>query len=1598
MTTINDEAVSKLTVRIKNKETNKTIGSGLLYYHESLRDLLYVITASHCLFKDRDAFTRPINSIIIDFLDPSSNSYHSFQHEVDFTLLNTDVNKDIAVLVLQKSDILKLIKKIPEIKVLKVRNSFKDFIVKGFPEATYGKELAVLYPTWLQTTTEVEKFQLQLNENYDSYSTQGFSGAGVFLLANKQVYLFGIFTRFRPEDRGKVIYCQYIETVNELLEQNFLPALTVTYNGEFGMTQNFFRRQVESSIKNLGPRFSEELNFQLPIAQRFSDITRDNNFTKRFYNTFDNWLDSRSIRRSENHVSLKEIEEELNSFKEHVQNWIEAVDITLCQPLELNVITQRLRDFEEIIDKKNDELYELQYEKSKLNKEKDNPYARKPYDSEISRLSEISSSNRTLNRSLSNNFNLKLVNSPLLLLNGIAGSGKSHLFGDIANERIKKNLPTVLLLGQHFSKDKTIWENILRLTELACQNSTEFLSGLNKIGEQLNSRVLILIDAINEGDAKERWRNELSGFIGDVEHYPFIGLSISIRSTYFDSVVPKQVKENNKITMLTHEGFKGNEYNALKLFCDFHGLKAPTFPLLSPEFGNPLFLQLICDAVKKTKEKVFPQGVQGINEIFDYYLEALKDKIQNIRIEYTTKPKLVEKAIELVSKTCFEQDKGRLLKLEDADSLFALEFPNTPYLLHDLIQENVFIKNISRDYEKNADEEVIYFSYERFGDFIITKEILSKLDTKAKVLESFKEEAQLGKLIEDNFWEYDGLLETFAILLPELYDLELFEVYNWIFEKWQKFNSKKPSLNNHEFNHERFRIHEKMQSISRKVLNSLNWRRIDSMDEEKLIKWFNSDNCTTDYDSYLFKLVELSVISNHPFNGERLYKIFSNMNMPTRDSFWQQHLSFYSSNDDDGNAFPIRRLINWAWTYGISDKVDSKTTKLAAVTLTWVLSSTNSVLRDQTTKALVNLLEQQPEALLYVLKKYEKCDDLYIRERLFSIAYGCILRTSLPELIKEVAKYCYKTIFKKGAPPTHILLRDYGRNIMEYALFKRISFKIDQDLIRPPYNSPMPHLPRNEGEIKIKRLDSKEKGFKENYGYDHNQIFYTMFGDDFGYKTVKYVLDDFMEYSYTFDVECKEYFRSLKPKQRKLIKTIISFNESQGIWLRNKDRLLDNFYTEEKFNESLKSIDESLEMGQEFLKTEFSETQRNYINSKIIPHYLAKSRSKTGNWNHISIEPIKCWMIERAFQLGFDAELHGRFDSTVGEHRRHWMQNTSRISKKYLLIAYYEILAMIADNYEFNRQSYSYKGNHKYKGPWQLYLRDIDPAYVTRDPVEHDEDDIDKLGIIEDKQYWYSTIQYNQWQQSNENWIENMADLPNPKYILEKNDDQGNPWLHLNHFIEWEEPKPIGKDKYQIKLKRMWYLVNGYLIKKEHKSRILKYLDGKHFWGRWMPEPNDNINQLFNRESYWSPAYQKENKWNTIEETNYKVVVATSYAKGTLEKDKSGANIAYNIPCKSIFDGMDLQYSKLDGDFLNSSGKLMATNINPKGVLIKKKEFVDFLSKNNLEIFWTVLGEKQAFSSLGGDNGKNYFMEYSGLYFMEDLEIKGTINPFGRTI
>jgi len=75
-----------------------------------------------------------------------------------------------------------------------------------------------------------------------------------------------------------------------------------------------------------------------------------------------------------------------------------------------------------------------------------------------------------------------LANVPALLLVGDAGTGKTHLFCDVADQRLKRGLPTVVLLGEQFNNDEP-WSQIIKLLGLSCSRKEELLGALESAGQ-----------------------------------------------------------------------------------------------------------------------------------------------------------------------------------------------------------------------------------------------------------------------------------------------------------------------------------------------------------------------------------------------------------------------------------------------------------------------------------------------------------------------------------------------------------------------------------------------------------------------------------------------------------------------------------------------------------------------------------------------------------------------------------------------------------------------------------------------------------------------------------------------------------------------------------------------------------------------------------------------------------------------------------------------------------------------------------------------------------------------------------------------------------
>lgn len=1569
-----EDFLSVLTVKIQQEDLTVT-GTGYIYYAPVLKDKVYIITAAHCLYADRDGFKQPLKTIHIGVYSPNLKGYANIEHSIDYNFVSANTDKDAAVLILNKSQIEDIIGNIPELPAICERQSITSFIIKGFPNATRNEELASIQPTWVQALTSTNRFQIQLNEDYTDWGMGGFSGSGVLLQTKDQIYLYGIFTRYRSEGKGKVIYCQYLETFNEILESNFRPLIQFSFLGNHGLTVDFFKKHIEIAIENLGPRFNKAISFRMPIVQRFNELAKDNTLKKKFLNCFDNWLLSKGSRYSgrSSHPLLKDIEEEYQRFQKTVLEWTKKHHWHVETPIVVDSLIDPIREFTERTEKEMYKLHDLKNEQRRKDGDKTKEYSYKaPYEDEIYRLRQIIDNNHKFFSDLSE-INLELLNHPVLIIHGEAGCGKSHLLGDIAKERSKRGLPTLLLLGQLFKGSQSVWQNILSQLNITCTKE-EFLSELNSIGRQKGSRVLLLFDALNEGSGKELWPGELAGFIKELSTYKYIGLAFTVRSTYYELIVPANVKTDKNVTKIEHKGFKGSEYEALRLFCEHYDLTQPSFPILTPEFTNPLFLILICEGVRASGQKNFPQGFQGVTGLFNYYIKAITKKLSEKREEYALKSWLSKQAIEEVARACFAEKENRLLPLDKAVALFETKFSAHPNLLLDLIQDSVFIQTTYKDYKSEQEYNAIYFAYERFGDFFMAEQLLQPFRNATEVKAAFEKGGQLGELAKDIYWRNGGIIEAFSVILPEKYSLEIYEVFDWV------FTTKNDHL-----------MGNTDDWLNTYLIDSLKWRNPANINDEKLVKWFQSGYFNMSDNDILYRWIELTAVHAHPFNSDRLFNILNRSAMPERDAFWQMHLYYHNGKTDNGEAFPINRLIEWAWLPNISRKTDPETARLVSQTLAWVLASTNLALRDKATKALVNLLEEQPKVLILILDKFNACDDLYIKERLYAVAYGCVLRTSKNESVQLIAQCVYDHVFKDNNPPTHVLLRDYARNTIEYALYKQLPVNVDEIQIRPPYNSKMPEKMPTKEEVKKFELDYTSEDYKKDYGQMHNRIHHSVMGWDFGRYTVKSALRSFGAVSFTLEKEYKDFYKELSRKQKETIKLYATTIEYLTM-TEDKQNQLKAKIGEKEFNEFYDLTKNISETCNKELEEILSETQHQFFITKGTAYLNSVQRKKSHYNDEIFKLPFLCWITERAYNLGYNAKIHGQYDSTIERFNDRSENKIERIGKKYQWIALHEMIAMVSDNYQV-KDDYGTKKYDYFKGPWQMYLRDVDPAYTTLRQEVDEEDDRDELGVLEEPSAWWLDSSYSYWDQPDSQWISNALDLPNIPHILSKVDDAREEWLYLDIRTNWNEPKPMGKDKYKVQRKAIWYSIQSHLVNLKDKSPVLLKYQNHDFWNTGIHE-DENAHGLINREKYWSPAFKEMNKNRSkqISKRKYKMIGTTTNAVGEMSDDKSGAHQIYKMPCQVIFDGMGLQYAPKDGDFKNENGDIIVTGINPKGVLVRKKEFLAFLKSKGFALIWTVMGEK---SSTGESYEYNRFRHIGGVYSLnENNKVEGSVQLF----
>lgn len=800
------------------------------------------------------------------------------------------------------------------------------------------------------------------------------------------------------------------------------------------LTDQWFDKKNQESINALGGRYTLELNFELPLLRFHDGFTRDQKFSNQINSHYEAVLEKR--RSAYLQAKQKELAEKTSSLDrsiEYFRKVYENIDFSGVDAIPFEAIRSELKCVDKAVQEISVQLHEWREDEENTKREKGDriDYFSRPYNNELHELRALSSAIDDFYSFLDSEV-CKLANDPFLILVGPAGIGKSHALADIVSGRKSNNQTSLLLLGENFSTNEMPWTQILRNQLRFNGNEDVLLGALNAKAESRQSRIIIFIDALNEGNGRRVWQKKLKSFIRSFQQYPWLGLIVSIRDSFEDLIAPESVIDNSIASRIYHPGFEGMEYEASIHFFKHYDIIPPGSPMLHPEFQNPLFLKLFCEGLNKRGFKHVPDGYQGISSIIDYYLQGVEDKLARPdELDYDSRLKLLRKAVDGILVKIVEQGKDHIpyeAGEEIANHSFSGKCGSSDrQYLKQLISEGVINEDL---YWKGRNNYYgIHFAYQRFQDHLIVSALLDKYLDPDNPKNSF-DSGPLRELLADNSKAFynQNLLEALSVQVPERTGIELHEIAPYA---------------------------ANFYAVARAFIAGLIWRRSDTIGESS--SGYVSQVIGKDRElfySFLEVSISMTTKPEYFFNADRIHKNLFGFTLAKRDELWTTWLQDKYGEPSGHNA--VKRLINWAWNEEPHIDISDESARLAGVMLAWFLTSSNRYLRDAATKALVCLFQNRISVFVKVLQQFDGVNDPYVTERLFAVAYGCSLRTKDIEALVPLSNYVYKTIFHKEEVYPHILLRDYARGVIEYTIHLGLELAVEIERIRPPYKSAFP--------------------------------------------------------------------------------------------------------------------------------------------------------------------------------------------------------------------------------------------------------------------------------------------------------------------------------------------------------------------------------------------------------------------------------------------------------------------------------------------------------------------------------------------------------------
>jgi hypothetical protein len=869
------------------------------------------------------------------------------------------------------------------------------------------------------------------------------------------------------------------------------------------------------------------------------------------------------------------------------------------------------------------------------------------------------------------------------LLDGRAGSGKSHLVASEIERALASRAPALFMIGTDFTTHGTPENQMLAHFEWGQHTFDKMLGALSAQAEAEGTRGLVAIDALNEGAGAALWRTALQGFARRVLAFPNLALCVSCRREYLDHLIVPAVAQ--MATTVEISGFEtpADVERAARVYMDKRGIVRPATPWLNPEFSNPLFLRTTCLALQAEGRTAFPRGMRGTSEVLNFYLTSTG---RYLSTSYDGSDVLVGplRSALLALATSMADARRDSVPRGAAHRIVEQAFEGFAPPANKTWLETLRFRGLLRyDPDPGTDSkdplavpvDVVRFSFQRFGDHLVARALLEGISSPVGL---FDPGGKLAFLLTKYgvAYEWSGLFYALFLHFADRYGVELVDELPGGFDDWW---DKWP--------------------VEDAFVDSIRWRSPTAFSDRTLELLNRLSRYEEDITALL---VELAVVENHPWNVELLHRNLISRTIVERDAFWT--VAINAAHDDPGH--PLARLTDWSLNSGVGQASDA-TLDLALATLAWSCTSTSARIRDTASKAVLSILATRPTLAAPLFERFTSCDDPYVVERLYAALYGAALRTLDPATLGEFASVAWSHCFQ-GGPPVHLLTRDYARGTIELAVSAgACDPSIDLERCRPPHGSKSPNF-----SVSKARVDARG----ERVGA-HSILSSCYAGlADFGRYVLEGRVHRFSEARLsgprpiTSDESGEAFFKEVVAGRSDVESAFCELRTAYAKRRVSFDR--DSFKVivppadRRRIVRATASLLALLTPAQ---RKRYAAEAKAWVTGSGGHEWIIPGKGKGAEFD---AQKCKVWVANRALSFGWTAERFPGDRYLSGRSERGG--RIERIGKKYQRIAMMELLARLADNFWMKPQWGS--GAAVYDNPLDVeFTRDLEPSIMPAD-------------------------------------------------------------------------------------------------------------------------------------------------------------------------------------------------------------------------------------------------------------------------------------------